>query len=236
MFIGIGITIHGAGRPPTTAPRIALSGTTIGEDASIGDLIGTLSVANSPEGVTWTFATDTGTDAEVDLDGVDTSLVEVAGALDFETKPSLTLRVIATPSVGVPITRTFAIQVTDVVEDTVPDAFEAGDWSIAPGDEEADVTIDSLPADGGDTITDVEYRVDGGSPESCGSTSSCTVSGLVNGVEVGVQLRAVNGVGAGAWGDTKQVTPVGAPASAFIIETGDYLLLESSDRILLEAI
>jgi hypothetical protein len=93
---------------------------------------------------------------------------------------------------------------------TVPDAFEAGDWSIAAGDEEADVTISSLPDDGGDTITDVEYRLDGGSWVSSGGTTSFTISGLTNDQEYDVELRAVNSVGAGAASDTKQVTPEAA--------------------------
>jgi hypothetical protein len=92
---------------------------------------------------------------------------------------------------------------------TVPDAFEAGDWSIAAGDEEADVTISSLPADGGDTITDIEYRLDGGSWVSSGGTTSFTISSLTNDQEYDVELRAVNSVGAGAASDTKQVTPEG---------------------------
>jgi hypothetical protein len=90
---------------------------------------------------------------------------------------------------------------------TVPGAFEADDWSIAPGDEEADVTINSLPGDGGDTIIDIEYRLDAGSWVSSSGTSSFTISGLTNGQEYDVALRAVNSVGSGAASDTKSVTP-----------------------------
>lgn len=92
---------------------------------------------------------------------------------------------------------------------SVPDAFEAEDWSIVPGDEEADVTISDLPDDGGDTITDIEYRLDGGSWVSSGGTLSFTISGLTNDQEYDVELRAVNSVGAGEAGDTKSVTPEG---------------------------
>jgi len=95
------------------------------------------------------------------------------------------------------------------VEPTVPDAFEVGDWSIAPGDEEADVTINALPDDGGAAITDIEYRLDGGSWVSSGGTTSFTITGLTNDEEYDVELRGVNSVGAGDWSDTKQVTPEG---------------------------
>lgn len=89
----------------------------------------------------------------------------------------------------------------------VPDAFDIEDWSIAPGDEKADVTINSLPDDVGATITDIEYRIDGGSWISSAGTSSFTISGLTNDQAYDVELRAVNSVGAGAPSDTKSVTP-----------------------------
>ncbi len=88
-----------------------------------------------------------------------------------------------------------------------PDAFEPAHWSIASGDEKADVAINSLPSNGGATITDIEFRLDGGSWASSGGTSSFTILSLANAQEYDVQLRAVNSVGAGAAGDTKQVAP-----------------------------
>lgn len=88
-----------------------------------------------------------------------------------------------------------------------PSAFVSGDWSIAPGDEEAEVTISSLPAANGSAITDIEYRLDGGSWVSSGGTTGFTITGLTNDQEYDVELRAINSVGAGAASDTKQVTP-----------------------------
>lgn len=98
---------------------------------------------------------------------------------------------------------------------TAPDAFAAGDWSIAPGDGRADITINALPGNGGATITDIEYRLDGGAWVSSGDTSSFTIVGLSNGQAYDVELRALNSVGAGAASDTKQVTPEGGEAPAF---------------------
>lgn len=307
--IGIGITIGGVGLSGDPVPSIQLSGLAIAEDAEVGDLVGTLSVANfEGEG---TFSLGDGTSNLLELDESDDTRVLVAGALDYETLSELPLFVIFTPSVGDAIgPREFTISVTNVLEvtlnelsldadeitensaedtvigavvgkssgstlsliddaggrfklsgtnivagatntdyeaatsynitlrethpdasnspndtvipitvvddpddtDTVPAAFEVGDWSIAAGDEEADVTISSLPADGGDTITDIEYRVDGGSPVSSGTddTTGFTIPSLTNDQEYDVQIRAVNSVGAGAWSDTKQVTPEAA--------------------------
>jgi hypothetical protein len=307
LGIGIGISISGSGGVSgTPEPRIQLSGLSIAEDA-VGDTeIGTASVANAPEGVTYTWAITSDPDSKFAIDET-TGVLTLAtlATLDYETATSHQVTIEATPDVGDPIEREFTITVTNVLEvtlnalsldadeltensaedtavgavqdktsgstltlidtaggrfklsgtnivagatpsdyevatsyeitlrethpdasnsprdtvievtilddpddtDTVPDAFEAGDWSIAAGDEEADVTISSLPADGGDTITDIEYRLDGGSWVSSGGTSSFTISGLTNDQEYDVELRAVNSVGAGAASDTKQVTP-----------------------------
>ena len=91
----------------------------------------------------------------------------------------------------------------------VPDAFTAPDWSIADAGTggTANVTINSLPADNGSTITDIEYRINAGSWVSSGGTGNFSITGLTNDVQVSVQLRAINGVGPGAAGDSKNVTP-----------------------------
>jgi hypothetical protein len=92
--------------------------------------------------------------------------------------------------------------------DTVPSAFGSGDWSITPGDTELDVTILSLPADGGATITDIEYRLDGGSWVSSSGIVSFTITGLTNGTEYDVEIRAKNSVGVGPSSSVKSATPV----------------------------
>jgi hypothetical protein len=98
----------------------------------------------------------------------------------------------------------------------VPAAFAVGDWDIAAGDTEADVTINSLPYDNRSAITDVEYRIGSGSAVSSGGTSGFTIGSLTNGVAVNVQIRAVNAVGAGPWSDVKSVTPEAEVAPDYI--------------------
>lgn len=88
-----------------------------------------------------------------------------------------------------------------------PDAFTVDDWSIARGDGEAEVTIGALPAHNGAAITDIEYRLDGGSWISSGGTGSFAITGLDNDTTYDVELRALNAVGAGAASDVKQMTP-----------------------------
>jgi hypothetical protein len=104
-----------------SVPRIQLSGLSIAEDAEVGDLIGTLSVANSPEGVSWTFTLGEGAPETVALDESDDTLLEVAGALDSETDPTLSVPVVATSDEdpATVLNRTFDIGVTNVLEVTL---------------------------------------------------------------------------------------------------------------------
>lgn len=301
-------------------PRVQLSNRSIAEDASVDDVIGTLSVSNGSGSYTFSITADP--DSKFKIDGDE---LQVGAALDYETAASHSVTIEADNGVDAPISRTFSIAVENVIEapvnlvapvvtgdldgiltcstgtwelpdaagatfayqwkdadddsdltgetanaldtqdyiglevycevtatnsagataedsntvgpleeapegPTVPDAFETGDWSIVAGDEKADVTINSLPANGGASITDIEYRLDGGSWVSSGGTSSFAISGLTNDQEYDVELRAVNSVGNGAAGDTKQVTPedAGGPPP------DDYLLTEDGDRIVQE--
>ena len=98
---------------------------------------------------------------------------------------------------------------------SAPAAFDTGDWSLTAGDEEADVTINGLPADNGAAITDVEYRLDGGTWTPSGGTGNFTITSLTNDEPYDVELRAVNSAGPGAGSDTKQVTPKGNTAATF---------------------
>jgi len=109
--------------------------------------------------------------------------------------------------------RVFAYTATSTVPEepaTVPAAFTEGMWSI---DAEGDVTISSLPDDGGSDITDVEYRVNEGSPVSFGETTTGTYSTTA---EEGddVQIRTVNAEGEADWSDTK-VVPSASPWAEF---------------------
>lgn len=94
---------------------------------------------------------------------------------------------------------------------TEPAAFSRHMWSITPGDGELTINILALPRDGFDPITDIEYRVDGGSWESSGGIVTFVISPLVNDQEYEIELRAVNGIGEGPASAPKQGTPENAP-------------------------
>ena len=103
----------------------------------------------------------------------------------------------------------------DYTFDAVPDAFVDADWSVATGSAsgELDVTITSLPSANGNTITDVEYDLDAsGTWVSSGGTTDFTITGLTASTSYAVRLRAVNGEGNSAAGNSESATS-GAAAS-----------------------
>lgn len=110
---------------------------------------------------------------------------------------------------------------------SIPNAFSAAQWSIADADigQTASVTINSLPGANGSAITDIEYRIDGGAWTSSGGLTDFNITGLTNGVEVTVDLRAVNGIGNSPDSDDKTVTPTAGVPDAF--EAGDWSVADA---------
>lgn len=95
----------------------------------------------------------------------------------------------------------------------VPEMFDSDDWSLAAtGDSgTAAVTVLSLPDANGSEITSIEYEVDSDGWVTLGGT---TITGLLNDVQVGVAVRAVNAIGNGPGSAQKFVTPFLAEDSA----------------------
>lgn len=91
--------------------------------------------------------------------------------------------------------------------------------SVNPGD--GSVTVAFTPgSDGGATISNYDYSVDGGSNwttlSPASTASPIVLTGLTNGTTYQVQIRARNSVGAGAPTSSVSVTPVAtAPAITF---------------------
>lgn len=98
---------------------------------------------------------------------------------------------------------------------SVPDAFVSGNWSVADDatNGDATITITTLPSDNGSALTDLEYRLNGGTAVSLGAatTGAYGISGMPDGTSTNVEIRAINGNGNGAWSDTKSVTTTGVP-------------------------
>jgi len=92
-----------------SGPSIQLSAATIAEDASVGDLVGLLSVSNGSGTYAFTLTDDAG--GLFAIDGVDDTRLEVAAALSAGSE---SITVSADNGVDDPITRAFLITVTAV--------------------------------------------------------------------------------------------------------------------------
>jgi hypothetical protein len=83
-----------------------------------------------------------------------------------------------------------------------PDALVA-----TPGDTELLITFD-MPSANGSDITRFEYSIDEGDAISTGRDEPAfTVTGLTNGTEYSIRVRAVNGVGRSGWSNPVTGTP-----------------------------
>jgi hypothetical protein len=136
---------------------------------------------------------------------------------------------------GVPYHATLAAVQTftgGAPSDTAPAAFEAGDWTATAIAGGISVDIDALPDDGGSAITALQYRIDGGSPVAFTGTGTGVrnITGLTGGVEVDVEIRAVNAIGSGAWSDVKARTPDAAPSALSIVQDPDPSWVSGDDE------
>lgn len=115
-----------------------------------------------------------------------------------------------------------ASAIASATPSTTPDAAVISSLEGADGSLVVDLGASS---DGGAALVRYEYRLDGGSWISTGSTlEPFTIGGLTNGTEYEVEVRAVNGNGVGPSSAPKSATPRSAPAapaiSAVALDTG----------------
>uniref|UniRef100_UPI00404A5C55 Ig-like domain-containing protein n=1 Tax=Flavobacterium sp. TaxID=239 RepID=UPI00404A5C55 len=106
-------------RSPNSAPTaVALSASTVAENAVSGTTIGTLSATDVDAGDTFTYTLVSGTgstdNASFSISG---STLKTAGVFDFETKASYSVRVRVTDTGGLTFERELTITVTDENED-----------------------------------------------------------------------------------------------------------------------
>ena len=90
---------------------------------------------------------------------------------------------------------------------------------ITPANTQLSVAFSAPSSNGGASITNYEYSINGGgnwsTPSPAVTTSPFTISGLINGTTYDVQIRAVNSAGSGTATGTTQGTPA-APSSPTI--------------------
>ncbi|MCA8881837.1 MAG: hypothetical protein KDA73_18220 [Rhodobacteraceae bacterium] len=110
-----------------------------------------------------------------------------------------------------------------------PASFAVGDWGLAAINGDAThlgVTLNALPDDGGDPITEVWSVVNGGAPgQLAGLATDGTVYAIAvpAGAAADVEIYAVNGIDIGAPSDTKTATPWVAASTAPTVAASDAL-------------
>jgi|GEM_PF-1916387 len=101
----------------------------------------------------------------------------------------------------------------------VPDAFTAGQWSLADAASGGTltVTVSALPAANGAPITDIEFSVNDGAWTSSGTSTTGTfnIGSLTDDVSANIELRAMNAIGPGADSDVKSATPTAGGGTPF---------------------
>ncbi|MFG0263762.1 MAG: cadherin domain-containing protein [Rhodopirellula sp. JB055] len=133
---------------------ISLSDSTVAENGSAGDTVGTFSSTDPTSGdtFTYTFVTGDGDDDNA-LFQIDGDELQTAGALDAETQGTLTIRVRSTDSTGEFTEETFTITVSSVNEG--PTTVTLSGNHVATGEPSGTVvgTLGTDDPDSGDTIT-----------------------------------------------------------------------------------
>jgi len=104
--------------PPNRAPTdIALSATSIPENAGPGGLVGTLTTTDPDAGDTFTYTLVAGPgDTDNASFTISGSQLRATDSFDFETKNSYSIRVRSTDQGGLSFEKTFTITVIDIVE------------------------------------------------------------------------------------------------------------------------
>ena len=137
---------------------------------------------------------------------VTTSPLVVTGLTDG-TEYSVQLRAVNSVGSGAASASTLATPVTTAGAPVI--------GSITAGDQQVSVSFSAPSSNGGTDVTNYEYSTDGGLtwalPNSAVTTSPLVITGLTNGTEYSVQLRAVNSVGSGAASASTLATPVTLP-------------------------
>jgi VCBS repeat-containing protein len=139
------ITVTDVNEAPTD---LALSSATVAENDA-GAIIGTLGVTDPDVGDSHTFAVD---DPRFEVDGSNQLRLKAGQSLDFESEPTVNVKVTATDSGGLTYDETFVITVTDVIEPLFSANADTVDLnSVADGGYVAGTQYDALGGD--DTVT-----------------------------------------------------------------------------------
>ncbi len=152
------ITIPGAGNSAPT--DIALSSSTIAENAGANATVGTLSTTDPDSGNTFTYTLVTGTgstdNAAFNISG---NTLRATASLDFESKSSYSVRVRTTDQGGLFFEKAFTITVTNVNETPV---FNPASYTFSlPENSAASTAVGTVTATDPDAGTTLTYSLGG---------------------------------------------------------------------------
>jgi hypothetical protein len=188
-----------------------LSNFTVAESITVGANVGTLSVVGGTG--TYTFSLTDTAGGKFTTAGTNGTLLNVAGALDYETATFHMLMVSATNGIDT-IVQPVAITVTNVVEDTTPNAFSFTDVTgaaLSTVVESNAITVAGIDGPATMTITGGEYQINGGSWASASTTVVATNTVKVRGTSSASNSTAVNVVlTIGGVSDTFTITTLAA--------------------------
>lgn len=94
---------------------------------------------------------------------------------------------------------------------TEPAAFTVGMWTLGSNNVSGELALNilGLPGNGGSAITELQYRIDGGTWIIMSGTGTGTreLTGLTDDIEYEVEIRAINAIGPSLTSDIKSATP-----------------------------
>jgi hypothetical protein len=220
------LTFSGTLVPDPAVPAITPSGTF----AAVSSTFGSASAASATTvtvtggSLTANITATAPTGFEVSSDGTTYGETATFTQTDGFANGTLYLRLAASAAVGaynsqvVTLASTGASNQTVSIANSSVSAAFAGAPSITgitAGDQQLSVAFTAPASNGGASITNYEYSLNGGStwvtPDPAVTSSPLLINGLTNGTTYDVQIRAVNSAGGGAATATSQATPE-APA------------------------
>jgi hypothetical protein len=190
--------------------------------------IGTITPGDGQLGVAFTAGSDGGsaiTDYKWSVDGTNyttrsgTSSPIVITGLTNGT--AYTVRIRAVNAIGDGTVATAGSTATPRTTPAAPTI-----TGITPGNNQLSVAFTAPSSNGGASITNYEYSINGGTdwvtPSPAVTTSPLLITGLTNGTTYDIQLRAVNSAGSGVASSTVQGTPVVPPLPVSLLSFSGY--------------
>jgi predicted RNA-binding protein with TRAM domain len=190
--------------------------------------IGTITPGDGQLSVAFTAGSDGGsaiTDYKWSVDGTNyttrsgtSSPIVISG---LTNGIAYTVRILAVNAAGDGAVATAGSTTTPRTTPTAPTI-----TGITPGNNQLSVAFTAPSSNGGASITNYEYSINGGTdwvtPSPALTTSPLLITGLMNGTTYDIQLRAVNSAGSGVASSTVQGTPVVPPLPVSLLSFSGY--------------